>query len=79
MDYFSLGNVYVCVCVVRSKSRRLNKRAVRDMYRPCSYTCGFLSIEPVIVIGHRDDPRLRVQHQRKVFVAENGCVPDTAK
>lgn len=42
-------------------------------------TCGFLPVETVIVVGHRDDPRLRVQHQRRIFVAQNGRVPNPAE
>jgi len=33
----------------------------------------------VVVVGHGDDARLRVQHQRRVLVAQNGGVPDAAE
>lgn len=42
-------------------------------------TCGFLPVEPVVVVGHRDDTGLRVQHERRVFEAQHGRVPDAAE
>jgi len=42
-------------------------------------TCRFLSVESMVIVGHNNDTRNRVQDQRRVLEAQHGSIPDAAK